>query len=659
MNLYFERLTLISLLFAYYKKYLRGVSQNRELVVYYIDVSRIGKICGQLFGNIFGVEFQQLKFKMIDIKDENGELVRLRISRKDLFEIQKKIIHSVEYQELFHQSWKQARLEEFLKKGVIGGSILDVLSVSRTLYLINVIFWHQKEQIIPKSKLLTPRKPWYNISKGYASNLDVELIEYYEIPKFDLRNIVKQLLVKSPYLYLFFRNLKQRKFNNKLKSTQTEFPKLYLEGRGDVNLINNGHHSDFFWQMNSDFNCHNLLYDPVSEEETILLGKYKISVSDRAIKFFKKDRTNFTCSSSDFTEERKVIQKQISTYNFTINYWYSFFKQNNVKVWLTWYKYDNLHMAVADALSECGGISAIWQMAFDGLPAKESEINADIIFSHSLFSHELDKKLESKYSNYIITGYPKDYAGKILKEEAVHLRNKLLARGVKKIVFSIDENSNDESRWHTGHELQRENYSYILNKVLETPWLGVVFKPKSARTLRRRLGPVNQLLEEGIKTGRCIIFEGTGRHTTLASPLVAGLAADVCIHSDLSSGTAGLECALENKPTLLIDREGYPESKFYELPKEKVIFNNWEDTLDAVMEHFKTPNGIPGFGDWSPLLDEFDPFRDGKAAQRMGNYLNWLIQGFEQGHEKEKIMSDVAERYAKEWGSDKVITNNH
>ena len=110
VNLYFERLTLISFLFAFRCKYLKYVSQNRELVVYYIDASKIGSQCGQLFGKIFGVEFQQLKFKMIDIKDENGELVRLRFPRKDLFEIQNKIIQSVEYQQLFHHSWKQARI---------------------------------------------------------------------------------------------------------------------------------------------------------------------------------------------------------------------------------------------------------------------------------------------------------------------------------------------------------------------------------------------------------------------------------------------------------------------------------------------------------------------------------------------------------------------
>ena len=34
------------------------------------------------------------------------------------------------------------------------------------------------------------------------------------------------------------------------------------------------------------------------------------------------------------------------------------------------------------------------------------------------------------------------------------------------------------------------------------------------------------------------------------------------------------------------------------------------------MEYFRTPGGIPGFGDWSKIIGELDPFRDGKAASR-------------------------------------------
>jgi hypothetical protein len=223
-------------------------------------------------------------------------------------------------------------------------------------------------------------------------------------------------------------------------------------------------------------------------------------------------------------------------------------------------------------------------------------------------------------------------------------------------VFVIDENSLDDARWHTGHALQRENYSAVLTKMLETPSLGVIFKPKVARTLRRRLGDVDELLRAAEATGRCYVFEQSGRHTTSAPPLVAGLAADVAIHAHLSAGTAAMECALEGVPTLLIDREGVPDSKFYDLPIGKVVFRDWPGAIDALMDHFCRPGGVPGFGDWSPIIDELDPFRDGRSAERMGTYLQWLLDGLRDGSSREVVMAEAADRYRAQWGADKVLT---
>ncbi len=73
------------------------------------------------------------------------------------------------------------------------------------------------------------------------------------------------------------------------------------------------------------------------------------------------------------------------------------------------------------------------------------------------------------------------------------------------------------------------------------------------------------------------------------------------------------------------------------------------------MDHFQTPTGIPGFGDWSKIIQELDPFRDGHAARRMGTYLHRLIQGFDQGLDRETVMADAAEMYIQEWGADKII----
>ena len=59
---------------------------------------------------------------------------------------------------------------------------------------------------------------------------------------------------------------------------------------------------------------------------------------------------------------------------------------------------------------------------------------------------------------------------------------------------------------------------------------------------------------------------------------------------------------------MLIDREGTPYSKLYDLPEGKVIFKDWPSAINAIMEHFDSPGGTPGFGDWSSIIDDFDPF---------------------------------------------------
>ena len=194
--------------------------------------------------------------------------------------------------------------------------------------------------------------------------------------------------------------------------------------------------------------------------------------------------------------------------------------------------------------------------------------------------------------------------------------------------------------------------------MMETPWLGVIFKPKYAKTLRKRLGEeIWALLIKAQNTGRCYIYMDSGRHATIAPPLLAGLSADICIHGHM--GNASLECALQNLPTLVIDREGRPFHKFHELPKDKVVFKNWPDAITGLMEHFDRPKGIDGFGDWSHFVDQFDPFRDGKSAYRIGTFKKWLLEGFNEGKNRKIVLKDAVERYADIWGNDKVIFNNN
>jgi len=321
-----------------------------------------------------------------------------------------------------------------------------------------------------------------------------------------------------------------------------------------------------------------------------------------------------------------------------------------LKIHFTWVFFTSDHIAIRDAFCSSGGIFAIWQPSYQGVIDSSYTGSADILFHHSQ-SVEIFNKSNFRY--IIITGYARDYAASILQEAAKNVRQKLKNNGAKFIIAVFDENALDDSRWHTGHELQQENYYYPLKLAIENPEIGIIFKPKVPKTLRKRLGGLVELLDRGVETGRVQVFDESSNFTALNPPVFAGLASDICIHGHF--GTASFECALQNIPTLVIDREGSPFHKFNILPREKVIFSNWQNLILALNDHIKTPNGIHNFGDWSGYLDEFDPFRDGKAAYRIGTFLHWLMQGYDNGLDREVIMANAAEKYAEKWGVDKVV----
>jgi len=120
-----------------------------------------------------------------------------------------------------------------------------------------------------------------------------------------------------------------------------------------------------------------------------------------------------------------------------------------------------------------------------------------------------------------------------------------------------------------------------------------------------------------------------------------------------------MECTLEGIPTLFIDRENFTFSKMNELPRNTIVFKDWPSAMDTVMDHFSSEKSIPGFGVWGDdFLDELNSFRDGKPSYRIGIYLKWLIDGFDQGLNRETIMADAAQRYTEAWDSDKITVVN-
>ena len=241
----------------------------------------------------------------------------------------------------------------------------------------------------------------------------------------------------------------------------------------------------------------------------------------------------------------------------------------------------------------------------------------------------------------------------MLKKKAGQIRKIIQENGASTILSFTDESTAADGRWHTGHSHMRQDYQFLLEKCLREPWLGLILKPKVPTTLRQRLDTVASLLEAALKTGRCYLFEG-GPVLSSFPPAIAAMSADLAIHGHLSSPTAALEASLTGTPTLLLDREGWSVSPLYELGEGQTVFRDWDSLWMAVLEK-RTNQKASYIGDWSPMLERLDPFRDSFGAARMGNFVKAVFEDLKRGAPKRDALENAAQVYRKKWGEDKVL----
>mgnify|MGYP001156897749 CR=1 FL=1 len=705
-TLYFiEHLTLRTLLFSLWPRlfWSRIHKENRVLRCYVIDGSQLSMLLARGSAWIIGTVVEILAFSLVDVKDESGVLISLRIQHQDLWEVQENAMAGPEYQELARLGLHLDRLPIYLAKSITSVTLKERNTMWRALFLVQIAAWKTKqignEGILPF--LILNQRPWISAITKYAYQNGVTVIPVRSAVSFQTilrRNMSPEIINTLRVLRyrLRQRNLLgsvQSLFSPKLTTTETkdlialplplggtnQYPELRVavEYYGHLNLNHPELHSNlFFWQGSSIPGRDMLITfaspaDPLDEQKSTELKQHGIravilhpgATTLTHVPVFRHspvpNRTHLLEGSSITPNgvEWAWLKEQISQYQTLRDYWTNLFNLYRVKVYVTWYKNGGTHCAIADALQSLGGVSTIYQRSYESHPGPEMTVSADIVFGFSTTVADIERRSNSVIQYHVTTGYIGDHRFPLLKSNAQTVREQLKQKGAKHILCYTDENSGDDSRWHTGHPFMRENYAFMLEKLMTNPWLGLVIKPKTPQTLRQRLGPMAELLKEAEATGRCYVFED-GLIQGSYPPVAAGLAADVAIHGHLSGGTAGVELALAGIPTLLLDREGWPTSPLYQLGKGQVVFTDWEQLWEACTQHWATPGGIPGFGDWSSILDELDSFRDGRAAERMGTYVHWLIEGFRSGFDRESIMANAAERYCAIWGRDKITEIN-
>lgn len=642
-----------------------SLAARRPGAISYLEVSPVARALGRL-GELAGVATRELQFRMMEMRDEQGLLVNHRIYYHELAETQAEALTADEFRRWLEKQTGD-RLDSYLAKSV--GAYRGKLW--HALYFVQICAWTLRHEGGKDTELLLESSPWSQTVIRYAARSGLKAT-IGSNPS--LRSSIRETLVSALGTRgLGFRVRMLRAHGIKAAlSTPAARPASKNEARwatenwGHLNLDRPEQQSDQFFLYGSPLRgapgtvIFRTPSDPLTAAKLEMLRSNGLngiaadpaSAAGSALPIFRPTRAPAPRDLGALPSGPlgPWLARETRRFDEMRAFWRELFEREGIKLFTTWYKNDANHIPVSDAVRDVGGVMTLYQRSYESMPSLALACDADVHFSWSpaLAKHLIAEGSRVPY--HVATGFHGDYRFALLREPARALRARLEKTGAKRIVALYDENSVDNPRWQGGHERQHQNYRFLLEKILAEPWLGLVIKPKVPRTLRRRLGPVAELLAKAEATGRCFVFDG-GHLQSSNPPAAAALAADLAVHGHISAGTAAVEAALAGIPAALLDLDGTINSPLYKLGVGRCVFTDWESLWDAAVEHWHRPGGRPGFGDWSPMIDEIDPFRDGRAAERTGIYLAWLREGLASGLGRERAMSGAAERYAKAWGA--------
>jgi hypothetical protein len=198
-----------------------------------------------------------------------------------------------------------------------------------------------------------------------------------------------------------------------------------------------------------------------------------------------------------------------------------------------------------------------------------------------------------------------------------------------------------------------EFYRFFLQWLVDDSHLGLLIKSKGTTWDGVCSNGLDGLIDRAKKTNRIYVLDHR------SSPADAALLSDFAV--GVTSISALVVSALHGARVIFLDYgriDQGPQKPYcilHSLGSNRCVFYEPELMRRAIVDYFENPKANPCLGDAKPVLDQLDPFRDGKASQRIGEFVAWYLEELDNGSNSDDAVRCATDKYSGKWGADKVI----
>ena len=232
-----------------------------------------------------------------------------------------------------------------------GHLIMEPNSIYRGLFIINVVKYFIEKNNIKNNIFFIGQRSWMSSLLDYAKQFNINLspipIMAKSVPKYPLIHILKIQFPFLMYLKSIFKCL--IKFQNPF--TKEKKKKIFLEPIEFFYLKNDGSKSDFFINNNSNLSFDDIFYPCSNESKKRSLEKHFNTILSIKVNIINPLALTLNYNKpfkiSNHKKEFTYCERISKQYNNMKNYWEKYYEANNLSVFLSYDKYDNIKLIVS------------------------------------------------------------------------------------------------------------------------------------------------------------------------------------------------------------------------------------------------------------------------------------------------------------------------